>query len=131
MKNVKVDELAAAIVEELQQYSDEVTAKVKDTIDKVSEDCNEEIKKHITFKERTGKYVKNFAIKKGAYEDKYNKRNTWYVKNPNYRLTHLLENGHAKVNGGRTQAYPHIKYGEEIAKRELPEKIKEAIENND
>ena len=29
MKNVKVDELAAAIVEELQQYSDEVTAKVK------------------------------------------------------------------------------------------------------
>lgn len=44
-----------------------------------------------------------------------------------YRLTHLLEYGHAKVNGGRTNAYPHIKPIEDRAEKDLIANIKSWI----
>lgn len=122
-----VDEFYQTITDILNEYCLDITEETKKNVDKVSKECNEEIKRHITFKQPTGKYVKSFRIKK-SYEDKFNKRNTWYVTNGQYRLTHLLEKGHAKVNGGRTRAFPHIKYGEEIAKKRMEELTKEAIE---
>ncbi|WP_066679329.1 HK97 gp10 family phage protein [Clostridium septicum] len=123
-----VDEFEAILAKELESYTIEVTDKIKDVVDKVSNEANEEIKKRITFKQRTGKYVKAFRIRK-AYEDRYNKRNTWYVGNGQYRLTHLLEYGHALAQGGVTKEYPHIKYGEELAKRRMEELSKEAIKS--
>ena len=125
---MRVDEFEAALAKELESYTIEVTDKIKDVVDKVSKEVNEEIKKRVTFKQPTRKYVKAFRIKK-VYEDRYNKRNTWYVGNGQHRLTHLLENGHALVSGGRSRAYPHIKYGEELAKKRMEELSKEAIKS--
>ena len=53
-------------------------------------------------------------------------RKTIY-SNGNSGLTHLLENGHAKVNGGRTRAFPHWKYSDEYIKKELPKRIQKKI----
>lgn len=44
-----------------------------------------------------------------------------------YRLTHLLEKGHAKVNGGRTRAFPHIAPVEERCEKMLINNIKKGI----
>ncbi|QXE19998.1 hypothetical protein [Clostridium sp. 001] len=128
MSSVKVDEMADLIAEYMSNYTEEVTQGIKKSVDTVSKEVNEEIKNHITFKQHTGKYVKAFRIKK-IYEDGYKKVNTWYVGNGQYRLTHLLENGHALHQGGRAKAYPHIKYGEELAKKRMVELAKEAVEN--
>lgn len=126
--NIEVDELADTISEYMSNYVQNVTDGVKDSVDIVAEEVNQEIKRHITFKIHSGKYVKAFRTKT-TFEDRYNKRKTWYVANGQHRLTHLLENGHALRQGGRTQAFPHIKYGDELAERRMEELAKEAIEN--
>lgn len=123
-----VDEFEAALKKELEDYTEEVTDKVKDVVDKVADEANEEIKKRIKFKQHTGRYIKSFRIRK-TYEDRHTKRNTWYVANGQHRLTHLLENGHALVQGGRARAFPHIKYGEELAKKRMIELTEEAIKS--
>lgn len=45
-----------------------------------------------------------------------------------YRLAHLLENGHAKLNGGRTRAFPHIAPVAEKAEDDLFKNIKKHIQ---
>ena len=126
--NVNIDDLAATIAKELEIYSTKVTEGIKKAVDTVAKETNEEIKKHVTFNQPTGKYVKSFRIKK-TYEDGNKKVNTWCVADGQSRLTHLLENGHAIRTGGRTKAYPHIKYGDELAIKRMEELTKEVIEN--
>ena len=123
---MQIDKLSDAIMQELENYSEDVAKAMKESVKKASEDCMTEIKNHITFTQRSGKYVKSFKLKT-SYEDENTLRKTWYVSGKEYRLTHLLEYGHAKVNGGRTRAFPHIKYGEKIANENLVKYIKGVI----
>lgn len=125
---MNVDEFVAALSKELSSYSEEITEGIKKAVDIVGKETNAEIKKHITFNQITGDYVKSFRVKK-VHESKNKKLKTWYVANGNHRLTHLLENGHALWQGGRTEAYPHIKYGEELARKRMEELSMEVINN--
>lgn len=76
---------------------------------------------------QTGAYKK--SIKAKATEKSTNKATSVvYAEAPQYRLTHLLEFGHAKVNGGRTTAYPHWEPAEQQAIRDYERKLREAIE---
>ena len=123
-----VDEFVAALSKELSSYSEEITEGIKKAVDTVGNETNAEIKKHITFNQITGEYVKSFRVKK-VYESKNRKIKTWYVANGHHRLTHLLEKGHALWQGGRAKAYPHIKYGEELAIKRMEELSMEVINN--
>lgn len=124
--NTAIEGLADLIAKELEAYSEAVTEELVAAVDVVSQEVNEEIKSHVTFTPRSGKYVKAFRIKKGA-ESRRGKTNVWHVANGQHRLTHLLEKGHALRQGGRTRAYPHIQYGEDLAKKRMEELAKEAV----
>ena len=126
-KTIQVYELADAITEMLSEYNEAVTEESKKVVDEISQEVNKEILNHITFKDNH-KYTNAFEIKT-TFENTRNKRNTWHVKSPHYRLTHLLEYGHYTRNGTtRTREFPHIRYGEEYLQNNFERKMKEGIE---
>lgn len=131
-KKIQADELTETIKEFLTEYTDDVTDIAKGVVDDVAEGVAQEVKNHISWKDKI--YSSHFALKT-SFEDKRNKRKTWYVKAPHYRLTHLLEFGHhtrLKPNHDGKQStgkYPHVKYGYEFAKNNFEREMKEAIEN--
>lgn len=91
--------LADEIAKALSEYTDDVTEKLDDAKDEISKEAVAELK--TTSPKKTGDYAKGWARKKTAHG--------YVVYNrTDYQLTHLLENGHAKRNGGRVRAYPHI-----------------------
>ena len=124
---MKTDEVGKAVEGLIGSYAAGTFRATQKAIDDVSVEVMREIQGHVTFRKRTGNYVRNFAIKKDTDNLGY-ARARWYVKAPYYRLTHLLENGHSTRNGGRTRAFPHITYGEQLAQTRLPELIKKHME---
>lgn len=126
---ISQDQLANAIQEQLLKYDKEVAEEVKKCVDDVSKEAKQIIDEHITFQDRTGKYRKSLEIKT-VYEDEFVKKNVWHSKGKEYRLTHLLEKGHATRNGGRTKEFAHIKYGDDYVKEQLPKRITEVIKRH-
>ena len=69
----------------------------------------------------TGAYAKGWTVLKGR-EDACSINMIVYCRK-RWRLTHLLEHGHAKRGGGRVAARPHIAPAQEAGEKELEELI--------
>lgn len=120
MAKVKIDGLADAIIKELSEYNQEVTDGVKQEVKSVANECKTEIQQNSP--KLTGSYRKGWR-EKTMYESADDIRISIYNKT-DYQLTHLLENGHAKVNGGRVEGKPHIGPAERHAEEKLLKKVK-------
>lgn len=51
----------------------------------------------------------------------------WYVRAPDYRLTHLLVHGHATKNGGRTTPNPFLQNAVDKVIPEYEQKVEEIL----
>lgn len=126
MPKVTVDELAEAIGKELGDYFDDITEDVKNAVEVTTRECVAEIKQRSP--KRTGNYSRSWTA-----TEVFNRRGSirFTVHNKkHYRLTHLLEDGHAKKNGGRVEGTPHIAPAEQNAEKNLIKRIEEAIRND-
>lgn len=116
---IKIDKLSDEIMKGLMEYKDLVADDIKSIVKKVGNDTKNEIKNNAP--KRTGAYKKSWSVKT-TKENSNALTVTVHSKN-RYRLTHLLEKGHAKRGGGRTKAIPHIGPAEEKAIKELYDEI--------
>lgn len=117
--------MANAIVKELQEYSQEAQEVLNKSVKDVTKQCVKDIKAGTP--KRTGEYRKSWTSKV-QYEKHDDIKTVVYSKAPHYRLTHLLENGHAKVGGGRVEGHPHIAPAESQAEVSLENKVKVGIQ---
>lgn len=123
-----INDFAKAVSDAMEKYGVEATEAAKAAVDKVAAGAEQEVKKHITFKRRTGKYVKAFRVTT-FHDGLWDRRKTWSVRFPHYRLTHLLEHGHLSRDGTtRVKAFPHIVYGEQYVEDNLERTVAEALE---
>ena len=106
----------------LEAYTKEVNEGIKEIAEAIGEDAVGELK--VTSPKDTGKYRKGWRKKVFKEEGHVNVviHNGKY-----YRLTHLLEYGHAKRNGGRTRGFVHIKPVENMVSEKFLESVEEII----
>lgn len=129
-KLVEINDLGDAIKEELENYNLEVTNGIKV---KTKEAMSEFVK--LTKRDapqsktkRSGTFKKNITSKKsraGVSGDTY----LWYVKDPEYRLTHLLKNGHATRSGKRTRPQDFITNNYNNVEEKYIKGVEEVIKN--
>jgi predicted phage-related endonuclease len=113
-----IDDLSNQIARELQRYANVVAEDVDTAAEEVANNLVEELKD--SGPKLTGNYRKGWTVK--------NVRGVRVVHNKTkYRLTHLLEKGHAKVGGGRVAAIPHIRPAEERAINDFLTRIDQAV----
>lgn len=121
---VRIDGLADAVVEAIQEYADATAEGIKKAAGETADSCVKELRS--TSPKQTGDYRKGWKKKK-AFENATSVRYTVHNAT-DYQLTHLLEKGHAKRNGGRVAAIPHIEPAEQDAISEFEQKAKEACQ---
>lgn len=125
---VAINEFSNAVNDILKEYADDVYDDVKDIVDDVTVEALGILKDAapVGKGKRAGEYKKALKKKKVS-ETPTNKTNVLYAEAPHYRLTHLLENGHATRNGGSTEPQEHFGKADKFINDELPERVARKI----
>lgn len=124
-KSIKPQDLGAAIAQDLSIYHEQVVEK----IDKAGDEAMKKLVKQTKATApvgKTGSFKKHITSKVLAKGPRGSTR-VWYVKAPDHRLTHLLANGHATKDGGRTKANPFLRNAVDAVLPEYAKAVEEAI----
>ncbi|TKI74440.1 HK97 gp10 family phage protein [Bacillus mycoides] len=113
-----MNDFASDLARELQRYAKVVEEDLENEIDEVADIA-------------VGKLKQNSPKKTGGYRKGWRKKKEGkgvVLHNTKGQLTHLLENGHAKADGGRVPKKVHILPVEEYVIDELPRRIERAVQ---
>ena len=114
-----MQDISNEITKALTEYTSEVEAEMDIIKSDVADETVNMLKVNSPMGRR-GKYAKGWRVKKDG--------TSYVIHNAtNAGLTHLTEKGHAKRNGGRTKAQPHISTAEEMAIKKFENKIERVI----
>ena len=124
---VQSDRLTNAVLEMVREYHEDVSDKVY----KVGHKAIKELERKTIDTApigRRGEFRPHIASK--SERDRLDRmKHTWYVKAPEYRLTHLLVHGHKLWWGGRARANPFLKNALADVLNDYIEDVEKAIKN--
>ena len=122
-RRVSVDGMAEAIAQSMEEYADLSNEVMKRSVAQVSRSVKKDIQANAPV--RTGKYKKSWAAKK--VQENANSLTMVIHSRDRYQIAHLLEHGHARRNGDRVAAIPHIAPAEQRGAEELMEKMERGL----
>lgn len=126
VSNISIDQLADAITAQLNTFESTVREGVKKAVDETMAEMVKETKANAQARPGGGRYKRKISAIVGENTMlKYSK--VWHVKNPDYRLAHLLDKGHATRNGGRYEGNQHVTNAEHRAVETFQRKLEEVI----
>lgn len=120
---VRIDQLAAAVMEGLTEYADLAADELKKAVKKAGNSVKKDIQAGAP--KDTGAYAKSWSVKN--VKETSNSIELVVHSRNRYQLSHLLEFGHAKRGGGRVPGKAHIAPAEEWAERTLEQEIEKAL----
>ena len=123
MADVKIKDLASEVLKGLTEYKGLVTDDMKAAVRKAGKSVKNDIRANAP--KKTGAYSKSWTVK--TTKETSESLELTVCSPSKYQLAHLLEKGHAKRNGGRTKAIPHIAPAEKKAVKELEDNIKRSL----
>lgn len=121
--NTSIGNFSSEIKKILEEYGEEVQKVVSESIEAQAPKVVKELKK--SSPKNRGEYAKSW--KKEVEKDRLDGAKMTIYNEKHYRLTHLLEFGHALRSGGRTRAIPHIKPAQDKAEKEIVKEIEERL----
>lgn len=129
------DDLGTQMEQVLTIYSEEINDKLRTITTESMKKLVKETKATAPIGKRHGRFKRNIAADysgtrrsaRGLRGQKVSA--TWYVKAPDYRLTHLLVKGHATNGGGRTNPNPFLQNAVDQVIPEYEQKVQEALAN--
>ena len=123
-KTVSVDDLAKEIALAVQQYTEDVSKAIENEVNETAKKVMKDAADNSPVD--TGEYKKGWARKKSSKGGQI-KYTIYNKEKPG--IVHLLEFGHAKKNGGRVAARPHLRPAYDKHVPEMEKRIKEIIKN--
>lgn len=120
---VRIDQMADAIMQGLNEYAELATEDMKKAVKAASKTVKKEIQAGAP--QKSGAYSKSWAVKT-VRETANSLEVTVHSKN-RYQLAHLLEHGHAKRGGGRVSGKAHIAPAEQMGIEQLESAIEKAL----
>ena len=125
---IQIDELNTTIQEALTDYNKSVVEGLKKTTKQAMNDLVKETKATAPVGKRS-KHYKDSITSRTESETEYGLSKLWYVKPPNYRLTHLLNDGNALRKGGRYPGTNFLGKAVENIVTWYKSKIEEVVKN--
>lgn len=124
MARIPIDRLTAEVEKILEEYGENVQQNINDIVKKMPQKGAQTLRGQSGMFGGTGKYAKGWTSK--AETGRLSAQGTIYNQAlPG--LPHLLENGHANRNGGRTAGRVHIAPVEDALVKEFESKVKSKL----